>query len=115
MVSAFQLSIRSSYVYYYPGMLGNFNGIVEDDIMFRNGTIITDNLDDQLMHEVAQSCEYHVISCDGQSHSSALIPMQGSCKKENHSLLTLMVRATPIMHTQSTFPLSSVMFLLELI
>ena len=42
---------------YRTGMIGNYNGVVEDDVMFRNGTVVTENVDDRLIHEVGQSCE----------------------------------------------------------
>ena len=38
-------------------MIGNYNGVVEDDVMFRNGTVVTENVNDRLIHEVGQSCE----------------------------------------------------------
>ena len=41
----------------YAGLMGNYNGVVEDDIMFRNGTVVMENVDDRLIHEVGQSCE----------------------------------------------------------
>ena len=45
-------------VYLSAGMIGNYNGVVEDDVKFRNGTVVTENVDDRLIHEVGQSCEF---------------------------------------------------------
>ena len=44
-------------------MIGNYNGVVEDDVMFRNGTVVTENVNDRLIHEVGQSCECVCVSC----------------------------------------------------
>ena len=38
-------------------MIGNYNGVVEDDVMFRNGTVVAENVNDRIIHEVGQSCE----------------------------------------------------------
>ena len=45
-------------MYLSAGMIGNYNGVVEDDVKFRNGTVVTENVDDRLIHEVGQSCEF---------------------------------------------------------
>ena len=47
----------------YSGILGNYNGNPEDDIMFRNGTVEMNSMNDRLIHEVGQSCEFCVRSC----------------------------------------------------
>ena len=39
------------------GLLGNFNGIETDDLIFRNGTAIDSNSSDSMIHEFGQSCE----------------------------------------------------------
>ena len=47
----------------HSGILGNYNGNPDDDVMFRNGTVEMDSVDDRLIHEVGQSCECCVRSC----------------------------------------------------
>ena len=43
-------------------MIGNYNGDVTDDVMFRNGTVVRENVDDRVIHKVGQSCKC-VCSC----------------------------------------------------
>ncbi len=40
------------------GLSGNFNGDPMDDVVFRNGTMLTPPVDDRILHEVGQSCNY---------------------------------------------------------
>ncbi len=40
------------------GLSGNFNGNRSDDVVFRNGTMLTPPVEDRILHEVGQSCGY---------------------------------------------------------
>ena len=40
------------------GLLGNFNGNIIDDLMYPNGTVLTDGASDREIHDFGQSCEF---------------------------------------------------------
>ena len=39
------------------GLLGNFDGDDTNDLMYRNGTIASDNIRDREKHVLGQTCE----------------------------------------------------------
>ncbi len=39
------------------GLMGNYNGVRMDDVVFRNGTMLAANVSDRTIHEVGQSCK----------------------------------------------------------
>ena len=40
------------------GLMGDYNGIPDDDLVFRNGTMLSSNVSDRVIHEFGQSCEF---------------------------------------------------------
>ena len=45
------------YMGYTLGLLGNSNGDISDDFIFRNGTILNASASDREIHQFSQSCE----------------------------------------------------------
>ena len=47
----------------YAGMVGNYNGNVTDDVMFRNGTMVPiSEFSFRILHQVGLSCELLTLS-----------------------------------------------------
>ena len=40
------------------GLLGNFNGDIEDDYMYPNGTTLDPDASDRMIHDFGQSCKF---------------------------------------------------------
>lgn len=52
----FTLSVPDEFQGQGAGLSGNFNGNPMDDVVFKNGTMLTPPVADRVLHEVGQSC-----------------------------------------------------------
>ena len=52
------LKIPPEYNGTVTGLLGNFDGENTNDLMYRNGTIASDNIPDREKHILGQTCEF---------------------------------------------------------
>ena len=61
MLYAGYLNIRVNlspiYMGFTMGLLGNYNGNVSDEFVFRNGTVLDDLASDREIHQFSQSCK----------------------------------------------------------
>lgn len=56
---AFSISIPNTYKSHTRGLLGNFNGLKDDDFVLPNGTILNPNItDQQIFHDYGVKCKY---------------------------------------------------------
>ncbi len=54
---SFVLGIPDDFRSITRGLMGNYNGIETDDLVYRNGTMLAQNSSDRLIHEMGQSCK----------------------------------------------------------
>ncbi len=54
---SFALEIPDEFQNITRGLVGNYNGIEADDLMYRNGTILPQNASDRMIHDMGQSCK----------------------------------------------------------
>ena len=53
----FHVQLPSTYMGITMGLLGNGNGNVSDEYIFRNGTVLGDSASDRDIHQFCQSCK----------------------------------------------------------
>lgn len=56
-----QVQLPPSYMGFTKGLLGNYNGNVSDEFVFRNGTTLDDQASDREIHQFSQSCKFVLI------------------------------------------------------
>ena len=66
----FTLIVPEEYRGMGSGLSGNYNGDPMDDVVFKNGSMLTPPVSDPVIHEVGQSCKFH--------HSLVIIRPSGS-------------------------------------
>ena len=54
---SFVLEMPDQFQNITQGLMGNNNGIGTDDIVYRNGTMLSQNVSDRLIHDFGQSCK----------------------------------------------------------
>ncbi len=55
---SFVLSMPEEFQNVTRGLMGNYNGDPTDDIVFRNGDMLSGNVSDRMIHDFGQSCKY---------------------------------------------------------
>ncbi len=54
---SFTLEMPDEFQNITRGLVGNYNGIKTDDIVYRNGTMLPQNASDRMIHDMGQSCK----------------------------------------------------------